>query len=92
MLHVTETEGACIIDVIVKPRSRAFKVIVEGEDIIVFCTEEPVRGKVNKELINELSRVFHRKVELVSGFLSREKKLLIKDITKGEIEVSLKRA
>jgi uncharacterized protein len=90
MMHVTETEGGCILEVAVKPRSRSFKVTIDGENIVVFCTEEPVKGRVNKEIIKELSRLFHRKVELVSGFSSREKKLLVRDITKSEIEVFLK--
>lgn len=78
------------MEVAVKPRSRSFKVTIDGENIVVFCTEEPVKGRVNKEIIKELSRLFHRKVELVSGFSSREKKLLVRDITKSEIEVFLK--
>lgn len=90
MVHVTETEGGCILEVTVKPRSRAFKVIIDGENITVLCTEEPVKGRVNKEIIKELTRLFHRKVELVSGFSSRKKKLFLRDITKSEIEVFLK--
>jgi uncharacterized protein (TIGR00251 family) len=65
-------------------------VIIDGENIVVFCTEEPVKGRVNKEIIKELTRLFHRKVELVSGYSSKEKKLFVRDITKGEIEVLLK--
>ena len=30
--------------------------------------EEPVKGKVNKGLLKELSGLFHAKVEIVSGF------------------------
>ena len=89
-MRVTEIEGGCILEVTVKPRSRAFKVAIEGENIVVFCTEEPVKGQVNKEIIKELTRLIHRKVELVSGFSSREKKLVVRDITKSEIEVFLK--
>ncbi len=75
MMRVTETEGGCILEVAVKPRSRSFKVIIDGESIVVFCTEEPVKGRVNKEIIKELSRVFHRKVELVSGYLFQREKV-----------------
>ena len=45
-----------------------------------------MKGKVNKELLKRLSRLFGRKVELVSGFTSREKKFLVKDITKDEAQ------
>jgi uncharacterized protein (TIGR00251 family) len=90
-MRVTETKEGCVLEVTVKSRSRNFKVTVEGEGIIVFCTEEPVKGKANKEIIKELSKMFHRQVELVSGFASREKRLLVKNVKKIEVEEFLKR-
>ena len=89
-VQVTEIKGGCIIEVSVKPRSREFKLVTEGDDIVLFCTEEPVRGRVNKEIIKRLSRLFHKQVELVSGFSSKQKKLLVKDVTKKEVEDLLK--
>jgi uncharacterized protein (TIGR00251 family) len=44
-----------------------------------------VKGKVNKELLKQLSRLFNRQVELVSGFTSRQKKFLIRDIEAEEV-------
>ena len=85
-MKVQETKQGMILEVSVKPRSKEFKIIVEGDEIVVFCREEPVKGKVNKELIKELSRLFHRKVELVSGFTSKQKRLLIKAAEKSEVE------
>ncbi len=46
--------------------------------IVVYATEEPEKGKVNKEIIKELTRLFHAKVELANGFASKEKKFLVK--------------
>lgn len=85
-MKVQETKQGMILEVFVKPRSKEFKIMVEGEKIVVFCREKPVKGKVNKELVKELSRLFHRKVELVSGFTSKQKRLLIKDAKKSEVE------
>jgi uncharacterized protein (TIGR00251 family) len=90
-MRVTETKEGCVLEVTVKPRSRNFKVTVKGEDIVVSCTEEPVKGKVNKEIVKEFSKMFHRQVELVSGFASREKRLLVKNAKKIEVEEFLKR-
>jgi len=90
IVKVTEIKGGCLMDLSVKPRSREFKVVIEGDDIILFCTEEPVRGKVNKEIIKELSRLFHKQVELVSGSSSKQKKLFVKSVTKKEVEGLLK--
>jgi len=85
-MKVQETKQGMILDVFVKPRSKEFKIMVEEDKIVVFCEEKPVKGKVNKELVKELSRFFHRKVELVSGFTSNQKRLLIKDAEKSEVE------
>lgn len=46
-------------------------------------------GKVNKELVTELSKRFHKRVEVISGFTSRLKKLLIEDAMKREVEDAL---
>jgi uncharacterized protein YggU (UPF0235/DUF167 family) len=44
---------------------------------------------VNKELIKELSRIFKRKVDIVTGFTSKQKKILIKSITADEANATL---
>lgn len=85
-MKIQKTKHGVILEVYVKPRSKNFKIVADGDEIVVFCKEEPVKGKVNKELIKELSRLFHKKVELVSGFNSKQKKLLIKDAEKSEAE------
>ncbi len=49
-----------------------------ADEIVVYSTEEPVKGKVNKEIIKELTKLLHAKVELASGFTSKEKQLFVK--------------
>ncbi len=85
-LKIVEAREGLILDVHVKPRSGNFKVLVEGDEIIVHCSEEPRGGRVNRELVKELSKLFHKKVELVSGFASKEKRLLVRDAAKSEVE------
>jgi hypothetical protein len=91
-VKIRETQKGLVLDVYVNPRSKEFRIVVEGDDIVVHCSEEPVEGRVNKELVKKLSRLFSKKVELVSGFSSRQKRLLVKDAEKGEIERALARA
>jgi hypothetical protein len=88
-MKLRETEKGLILDVYVKPRSKEFRIMVEGDEIVVHCLEEPVGGRVNRELVKELSRLFGKKVELVSGSSSRQKRLIIKDAEKSEIERAL---
>lgn len=88
-MKIHETKEGLILEVFVKPKSREFKIVVEREDIVVYCRSEPVGGKVNKELVTELSKRFHKRVEVISGFTSRLKKLLIEDAMKREVEDAL---
>lgn len=85
-MKIQETKQGVILEVYVKPKSNDFKIMVDDGEIVAFCSEEPVKGKADKELIKELSRLFHRKVQLISGFTSNQKKLLIRDAEKSEIE------
>lgn len=85
-MKAVETKDGVLLDVHVKPKSGQFKAVIDGEDIIVYCSEEPVGGKVNRELVKELSKLFHKKVEFVSGFASKDKRLLVRNAVKSEIE------
>ena len=85
-MKVTETKDGAIVEIYVKPKSQKFEVLLEGGEVVVRCTEEPVKGKVNKELLKALSKFFHTNVELVSGATSRQKRLLLKGMTKDEAE------
>jgi len=85
-MKLTETKDGTIIEVFVKPNQPKFDVKIDGDEIVVYSTEEPVKGKVNKEIIKELTKRFHAKVELVSGFASRQKQLLVRGIRKKEVD------
>ena len=89
-MKITETKEGTIIEIYVKPNSEKFKVSLENGERVVRCTEEPVKGKVNKELIKEFTKIFHSQIELVSGATSRQKKLLVKGAKVSIIEEALK--
>jgi uncharacterized protein (TIGR00251 family) len=88
-MKIRETEKGLVLDVYVKPRSKEFKVVLEGDEVVVYCREEPIGGRVNRELVKELSRLFGKRVELVSGPSSRQKRLLVKDAVKSDVERAL---
>lgn len=73
------------MNVYVKPDSREFKIEVEDEEVRVHCKESPIKGKVNKELVKELSRLFKKRIEIISGFTSKQKRILIADISIEEV-------
>ncbi len=85
-MSIKETKDGVSITIFAKPNSLKFKIEFDGTQIVVYSTEEPVRGKVNKEIIKEFTKLLHTKVELASGFTSKEKQLFIKDMGKQQIE------
>ena len=85
-MSISETKDGVIIKIFVKPNAPKFCVEIDGEEIVVHCTEEPVKGKVNKEIIKELTKLLHVKVELASGFTSKEKQLFVKGMGKQQAE------
>lgn len=91
-MNIKDTNDGAIIEVFVKPKSAKFEVTLEWGEVVVRCTEEPVKGKVNKELLQALSKFFHTNVELVSGATSRQKRLLLEGIEKSEVERLLRTA
>ena len=89
-MSISETKDGTILSIFVKPNSPKFKIEFDGNEIIVYSTEEPEKGKVNKEIIKELSRFFKSKVEMVSGFTSKQKQLFVKGMGKNQVEAILK--
>jgi uncharacterized protein (TIGR00251 family) len=89
-MKIRETGEGSVLEVSVKPKSGGFNVVVDGDDVVVFCRSEPLKGRVNRELIKEFSRFFHTDVELVSGFASKQKKLLIRNVGKNRVEALLR--
>jgi uncharacterized protein (TIGR00251 family) len=85
-MNLTETKQGVVLTIFVKPNAPKFQIKVEGDDILIFSTEEPVKGKVNKEIIKELTKLFHARVELVSGATSKQKQLLVRGLTEAEVE------
>ena len=80
-----KTAQGVVLDVYVKPKSENFRVELDVDELVVSCREAPVKRKVNRELLKKLSRLFNRRVEIVSGLSSRQKKLLIRDIEAEEV-------
>jgi uncharacterized protein (TIGR00251 family) len=85
-MNVKETKDGTVIEIFVKPNQPKFDIKLDGDEIIVFCTEEPVKGKVNKELIKELSKLLRVEIKIISGFTSKQKRLLIRNLSKSEVE------
>jgi len=86
----TQVPQGTILEIRVKPKSRQFRMKLNDE-LVIFCRETPVKGRVNKELVKQLSKLFKKKVEIISGFTSKRKRVLVRDAEVKEIEKALKR-
>jgi len=90
-MSVKETVDGVLITIFVKPNSHNFAIeFDDDENIIVHTTEEREKGKVNKEILREITKLFHTNVELLSGVTSRQKQLFI-GIEKETLERVLKK-
>lgn len=89
-MKLQKISGGVVIDIHVKPNSKQFRISAESDELVVFCREAPVKGRVNRELMKEFSRLFNRKVEILSGFSTRQKKILVRNTGVEEVKNILK--
>jgi uncharacterized protein (TIGR00251 family) len=88
-MELRKVSDGVVVAVFVKPNSKQFQLKVEGDELVVLCRESPVKGRVNKELIKEFSRIFKKRVEIIAGFSSKQKKVLITKISVNEANAVL---
>src|SRR5438270_12314779 len=94
MIVITEDARGCILPVRAQPGAR--KNIVVGEHagaLKVAVTAPPQDGRANRALVEALSDALHVKrsqVQLLSGGSSREKRFLIRGLSRARLEASLK--
>ena len=89
-MKLLQVPQGTILEIRVKPKSRQFRMKLNDE-LVIFCRETLVKGRVNKELVKRLSRLFKKRVEIISGFTSRQKRVLVRDVEVKEVEKVLKR-
>ena len=85
-MSIKENKDGTVITIFVKPNAPKFKIELDGKEIVVHATEEPEKGKVNKEILKEFSKLLHVKVMLASGATSRQKTLFTREIRKTQVE------
>ena len=88
-MKITETKNGLMLEILVKPNSPRFRTVIDEDTVLVYCTEQPVKGRVNKELIREFSKLLKGDVSIVKGLTSKSKILLIKGSDKPQIEKAL---
>ena len=93
MIATVEHAAGCILPVRAQPGARKEKVAGEQNGALKLAvTAPPEDGRANKALIEflrDLLGVKRSQIELVSGDKSRDKKFLIREVKKAELDVRL---
>jgi uncharacterized protein (TIGR00251 family) len=93
MIAVTEHAEGCVLPVRAQPRAR--RAGVQGEQagaLKVAVTAPPEDGRANQALVEVLRKalaVKRSQVELIGGQTSRDKRFLIRGLTRAELETRL---
>ncbi len=66
-----------IIEVRAKPNSSKSEIIFQEDKILVFLKSIPDDNKANEELVKLFKKQLKLKVEIISGFKSKNKKLIV---------------
>ena len=90
-MSIKEAKDGVLVTIFAKPSQPQFRIAFENDEIVVSSTEEPEKGKVNKEIIKESARFFGCQVEIVSGKTSRQKILLLRGASKARVEALIKK-
>lgn len=92
-MTIDKTQGI-YIEIVVKAQAKTTKVPtrVEGDTVFARIKSRPVRGKANKELLRELSKLFHvaqDRITIVSGHTSARKIVFLRNIDPEKVKAIL---
>jgi uncharacterized protein (TIGR00251 family) len=94
MIAITEHAEGCVLPVRAQPGARRASVLGEHAGALkIAVTAPPEDGRANQALIEMLRKLLGIKrsqVELIGGQTSRDKRFLIRGLTRGEVEARLK--
>lgn len=81
-----ETPEGVLIEVRVRTNANRFALALKEGRLILEVTSPPREGEANAEIVKELKRATKKDVEIVSGFKSKDKVLLIRGAKAAGVE------
>lgn len=87
---ISEKDGDVLVDIEVSPNSKNFEISNFNDwrnRIEVRIKQIPQKGKANKEISKEFSKLFNRDVAIFKGEKSSQKTLIFKNSSKEDILV-----
>lgn len=86
MKAIKEVQDGILVDIEVSPKSKNFEITGYNEwreRIEIRLKSPPLKGKANKEIVNEFSKLTKSDVEIIYGLKSHHKTLKINNISKS---------
>jgi uncharacterized protein (TIGR00251 family) len=71
-----KTADGVILELSVKPNAKKFEIQIDGDTVLVLVPEAPMKGKVNKELLKRLSKMFANPWSWLAVLVHAKKSLL----------------
>jgi uncharacterized protein (TIGR00251 family) len=93
MKAITPTKDGVLLNIEVSPKSDKFRITGYNqwrESVEVKIKAIPQKGKANKEIITEFSKITKTAVKIISGHKSHHKTLKIYDISEDDMIKILK--
>ena len=87
MKAVKEIDGGILVDIEVSPNASKFQISGYNswrEKIEIRIKSLPQKGKANKEIIKELSKLTKKEVEIISGLKNHHKTVKISKMSRDE--------
>jgi len=85
-MFIEDTGNGVLLRVRVKTNSSRFCLRKSEHGLILEVTSPPKEGRANQEIIKGFRRFFGKNVDILRGFGKREKLILVKNVSKEEIE------
>jgi uncharacterized protein (TIGR00251 family) len=96
ILQLRETKHGLTFDIQVTPHASHTQLVGVQEGILkIKVTALPVEGAANEACIKLLAKIFDlrkRQLEIFAGAKSRKKTVLVKDISRAELEIKIRRS
>jgi uncharacterized protein (TIGR00251 family) len=96
ILQLRETKHGLTFDIQVTPHASHTQLVgVQEGTLKIKVTALPVEGAANEACIKLLAKIFDlrkRQLEIFAGAKSRKKTVLVKDISRAELEIKIRRS
>ena len=90
-MEVQKYGNSVLFMIRVNPSSGRFMIHEKDGKLLVDVKNKPEKGMVNREVMVNIGKILGKDIEIIKGHKSRDKVIMIKDVSKEEIKKMLDR-